>query len=155
MDNLKLAFLDALTRFARQRPGIDWRDYGDDGAAYRAECRAVTRDLADFNKLMREINWRDGITGAELVECCARAFSGRLSCNVAASIVAGSAATGYRVTFEYCTGQYWPTEYRKAACAVLARALWRYWAADATDADAVRRTARRELGRGLASRWFN
>jgi hypothetical protein len=25
---------------------------------------------------------------------------------------------------DYCTGQYFPTEYRRAACAVLASALW-------------------------------
>jgi hypothetical protein len=145
MDNLKLAFLNALTKFARQRPGIDWREYGGDGAAYRSECRAVTRDLKDFRELLRAVELRDAVTGAALVECCARAFSGRLSCNV----------EGGRVAFDYCTGQYWPTEYRKAACAVLACALWMYWAADAADADAIRRTARRNLSRGVALRYFN
>jgi hypothetical protein len=28
---------------------------------------------------------------------------------------------------DYTTGQYWPTEYRRAAAAVLASALWSYW----------------------------
>ncbi len=31
-----------------------------------------------------------------------------------------------KVTIEYTTGQYMPTEYRKAVCAVLASALWEY-----------------------------
>lgn len=30
----------------------------------------------------------------------------------------------HTATLDYCTGQYWPTEYRKAACAVLASAVW-------------------------------
>jgi hypothetical protein len=30
------------------------------------------------------------------------------------------------VEIDYCTGQYFPTEYRRAACAVLASALWEY-----------------------------
>jgi hypothetical protein len=28
---------------------------------------------------------------------------------------------------QYTTGQYWPTEYRKAAAAVCASALWDYY----------------------------
>lgn len=70
-----------------------------------------------------------------------------------------------RVRLKYCTGQYWPTEYRAAACAVLASALWAYWRDCCPDDEAARRglspgswvrcTARRELGAPLARRWFD
>ena len=101
--------LHALDRWTRQRPGLDFRNYGD-VAAYRAELRTITRDLADFRALAvavgtldpAKIDWQDAF----------RAYSGRLSWD------------GQRL--DYCTGQYWPTEYRKAACAALASVLWDY-----------------------------
>lgn len=104
---LILANLDA---FVRQRSGMDYRDYGD-AASYRSEQRAVTRDLHDYRTLRAAVQWRDGIDAAALKDAF-RAFSGRLTWN------------GKRM--DYCTGQYFPTEYRKAACAVLASALWDY-----------------------------
>src|SRR3990167_287401 len=36
----------------------------------------------------------------------------------------GSVPAYGSTSIDYCTGQYFPTEYRKAACAVLASALW-------------------------------
>jgi hypothetical protein len=57
---------------------------------------------------------------------------------------------------DYCTGQYFPTEYRRAVCSVLSSALWDYFRTNGADTgDDIRRTARRELGRSIASRWFN
>lgn len=58
---------------------------------------------------------------------------------------------------DYCTGQYWQTEYRRAACAVLASAIWSYWRDGLTGeniGDRLRASARRTFGRGIASRWF-
>jgi hypothetical protein len=81
------------------------------------------------------------------------------------------------VAIDYCTGQYWPTEYRKATCAVLSQAIWAWTSAHAMPAptlhhnsetgetvqrfkglrvgDYLRASFRREFGRGMASRWFN
>lgn len=54
-------------------------------------------------------------------------------------------------TLDYCTGQYFCTEYRAAACAGLSLALRRYWRADGID---VQTMAQQCLGRGIAARWF-
>jgi hypothetical protein len=62
---------------------------------------------------------------------------------------------------DYCTGQYWPTEYRRAACAVLASALWAYQRdnlkpdPDCRPGDVLRAHFRKEFGRRIANRWFN
>jgi hypothetical protein len=57
---------------------------------------------------------------------------------------------------DYCAGQYFPTEYRAAACRTLASALWCYWSDGGRhSADQIRAAARRHLGRGIAKRWFN
>lgn len=89
----------------------------------------------------------------------------------------------HTATLDYCTGQYWPTEYRKAACAVLASAIWDWMrehcmpapmarhASDTRDCyiwknasgrsaivsagDYLRAAARREFGATIARRWFN
>ena len=74
-----------------------------------------------------------------------RAFSGRLSWDGA--------------SLSYCTGQYYPTEYRLAAAAVLRAALWDYWRAnvgpDVEDKRArILKAARDNLSAGVFRRWF-
>ena len=78
---------------------------------------------------------------------------------------------------DYCTGQYFPTEYRKAACAVLASALWNWQRDNMPKADLIkangdgpvcevypgavsagdwlRASFRRQFGRSITNRWFN
>ena len=143
-----------LEAHVRQRPGLDPRDYGggrDGWADYRSEARSIQKDRAEFFELL----------AVAAVECNSealvdgfRAYSGRLS------LVKRPDGTW---GLDYCTGQYWPTEYRAAACAVLASALWdtmrgRYAASarkSESPGDAIRRRFRERFGRGLASRWFN
>lgn len=164
MTDTRQAILDALDAFVRQRSGMDWRNYGD-AASYRDEQRSITRDLHDYRELRRAVQWREGIDADALREAF-RAFSGRLQWD------------GRQL--DYCTGQYFPTEYRKAACAVLAAALWDYarenmpegsrqgasegtlWYPPFTPGkprisagDWLRQYFRREFGRGIQSRWFN
>ena len=132
--------LRALDAWVRQRPGMDPGNY--DRAGYRSDSRAITRDLHDYRTLAAAVA-RSSIDAKALADAFPRAFSGRLTWD------------GKRL--DYCTGQYWPTEYRKAACAGLAQALWTYHAADyAPGAGAeIRKAFRRMFGRGIASRWFN
>jgi hypothetical protein len=155
----KARILDLLTVWIHQRPGLDYGNYGDP-ALYRAEVRGITRQLHDARTLLRAVRWR-GITGAML----RAAFdSGRLSYDPITGL-------------DYTTGQYWPTEYRRAACRVLASALWRYQADHCMPAptlhhnsetgelvqrykgeragDYLRGVFRKEYGRGLAGRYFN
>lgn len=157
----KQSILEALSKFARQRPGLEFGNYGD-AASYRAELRQITRDLTEFRALLNSVYARESITAQDLLAASRDAYSGRLTIRDDGTI-------------DYCTGQYWPTEYRKACCAVLARALWRdngrHMPAPQgkltrthgehdniegiTPGDWLRRQARREFGRGIASRWFN
>jgi hypothetical protein len=143
-DPEKVTILQALTAFAAQRPGLEYANYGDP-ASYRAESRAITRDLHHVYTLLHRVQLAHSITSADLKDAF-RAFSGRLSWD------------GSRL--DYTTGQYFPTEYRRAVCAVLAAALWDYWRdcvpeSVSNRAEWIRCTARRELGRTLADRWFH
>ncbi len=139
----KQAILDTLRKFARQRPGLEFGNYGD-YKAYRSELRSITRDLAHAETLLRAVE-RSDIDAAAILRA---ADGGRLSI----------AVDGEKVRIDYCTGQYWPTEYRKAVCRVLASALWEHVRDSMTGddiGDRIRAHFRREFGRGIAGRYFN
>lgn len=137
----KQQLLATLSAFIRQRPGLEFGNYGD-ASSYRSEMRGITRDLHHAQELLAAVAMRDGITAADLVRASDDSFSGRLQ------FVRDGAA------IDYCTGQYWPTEYRKAACAVLSGALWVYWRTNYPK-DPPRDCAKRILSRAVAKRWFN
>lgn len=133
--------LEKLHRFIRQRPQLEFANYGD-AAIYRKELRQITRDKRDAEAMLFYV-WRSQITPEELGNAAKCAFSGRL------------VWTGDE--WDYTTGQYWPTEYRKAACAVLAHVLRGYWLTsrdELTPAGRAFGTAKAELGVGVAKRWF-
>ena len=139
--------LHALAAFAATRPGLDPRNYissWSDTAgrkAYASEVRSITRDLHHARALLTAVRL-SGITEAQLIEAF-RAFGGRLSWD------------GQRL--DYCVNSYYPTEYRRAVCAVLASALWVYFREDCgcDTGDKIRLSARRALPRAIVSRWFN
>lgn len=180
----KQQIIEALRKWINQRPGLEFGNYGD-WAAYRSELRSIARDRRDALELLQAVTWRDGITAERLLEGF-RAYSGRLKIESRysvngkgafrtieeAEIVAGKylpSIVGVRefAVLDYCVGQYWPTEYRRAACAVLASALWDHARDDRSPSDGtlrqikqskgdwLREHFRREFGRGIASRWFN
>ena len=72
-----------------------------------------------------------------------------------------SESSAHFYEIDYCTGQYWPTEYRRAACAVLAGAVWGWLrdecikSTDGMQAGNIRKAAAREFSRPVARRWFN
>jgi hypothetical protein len=141
--------LKLLDHWIRQRPGLEFGNYGD-VANYRQESRRITRQKRDAETLLRAVMWRSSIDVPQLKEAFG-AFSGRLQF-----------VELPKPHLEYCTGQYWPTEYRAAACAVLASALWEYArnnipAEDhpGSAGDWLRDHFRKEFGRHIAERWFN
>lgn len=144
---MKQQIIDALRAFARQRPGLEYGNYGDP-VAYRAETRAITKDLHQARELLRYVELRDSITAADIIKASESAYSGRLT-------------IGADATIDYCTGQYWPTEYRRAVCAVLAQVVWAWLRDQCMPAGTVepgkylRASLKREFGRGMAARWFN
>ena len=140
MDRSQL--IQALDAFISARPGFDPTNYAGAPEAYRADARRALRQLHDARAMLRAIHWRESITADDIV----RAKHHRVD-----FVAAGNVA---RV--DYTTNSYYPTEYRAAACATLASALWDYFRTKcgAETADDIRRMARMELGRSIANRWF-
>ena len=99
--------LVALLDFAAQRPGLDLCNYGS-WQSYRSEATQITRQWHTICELVRIANHYD-VTDEQILAASEWAYSGRLRW------------TG--TTWAYCTGQYWPTEYRSAVIAVLRYAL--------------------------------
>lgn len=123
-DSRKQAICEALRTWVSQRPGFDPNNY--DRAGYLSDSRMVQRQLHDARELLRAVEL-SGITADALIAAFPRAFSGRLLLKVVErKDYFADGRSEFRAFLEYCTGQYWCTEYRAAACAVLASALWDY-----------------------------
>ena len=156
--------LAALRAHIESRPGIEPGNYGS-WRDYRNEAASITRDLHTARRLLAEVSRHESIGEAEL-RAAFRALSERLQL-----VDREDGAIG----ISYCTGQYYPTEYRKAACAVLASALWD-WTRDQcmpkpeerpgkygpeqfyngkSAGDWLRTHFRREFGSHIARRYFD
>lgn len=144
------ALLETLAQWINQRPGLDPRNYisdyrdADGRAAYRSEARSITRQLHDARALLRYIKLHPTIDAQRILD----AARGRLTIKPA----------GESFEIDYCTGQYWPTEYRSAAARVMASAIWDYFRKDcirSEGADSIRALAKKEFPAPIARRWFN
>lgn len=116
----KQTLIAALDRFIRQRPGLEYGNYGDP-VTYRAEVRSIGKDLKHAQTLLSAVAWRDSITADSIIAASRSAFSGRLTI---------TEPTPGKFSLSYCIGQYWPTEYRRAVCAVLSQTLLAHWRDD-------------------------
>ena len=109
----------ALVCYAAQHPGLEYGNYAsgwndtDGRRAYFAESHQITKHWHRVRNAVRSLY---GVTNDEIIEACRRAFSGRLTME--------QTEKGWRV--DYCSGQYWPTEYRKAVASVLEYAAEAY-----------------------------
>ena len=139
MTERKQLIIEVLTKWVNQRPGLDFADYGD-CVAFNAERRAITKTRLEAFELLRYVEG-SSIT-CEALERAFSAYSGRLK------LVEGSKG----LTLDYCTGQYWPTEYRNAVCAVLSSAIWHYFNENGSNPV---ESAKREFSRSTAKKWFN
>lgn len=144
MENLtdKEKIVNVLRAWVNQRPGIDPRDYGD-YASYRSESRRVTSQKHDAEELLRAVEL-SGMT-AEDLKAGFHAFSGRLQLT----------EKDGEYKLDYCTGQYFPTEYRLAACAVLSSALWDYYRMPEDTGDSLRARFQRIFGKKMQKKWFD
>ena len=140
-------FMQAVRSWINQKPSLEYANYGCPKAC-RAEYTAIQRDKKHAEYMLSVVN--DYAFSMEDIESAMSAFSGRLSLDIKEGRIIG---------FNYCTGQYWPTEYRKAACAVMAQLLWDAWRAEFKDSEhvgnAIRKQARAVFGRTIANAWFN
>lgn len=118
-EQLTPEIFEVFRHFINQRPGLDPRNYFSNWCdhngrrAYQSEARSIQADgkrarAALSNALLFSFTPEN----AAALNDATHAFSGRLQ------IVF---ETGKGIALDYCTGQYWPTEYRKAAAAVLER----------------------------------
>ena len=129
----KQSIISAMRAFINHRPGLEWGNYASSDhkasvRAYQQEARSIRRDLHDARALLTAVEAVEGIDAAALVEASQRAFSGRLM------LVEDG--------IDYCTGQYWPVEYRRAVAAVCAQAL------------RVHGPVGGMFSRSIAKRWF-
>ncbi len=135
---------ELLQAFVNQRPGMDPRDYAS-YTDYRREAREITRDLHDFRALLSLAFYTVPNLDEKLTELLSRE-SGRLTLK--------------NGRLEYCTGQYFPTEYRPAACRALVSILWRQRAAELEKSgeeytgEDIRKYFRRRLPRRTAQNYF-
>lgn len=159
------AILDALGNWIRQRPGLEFGNYGS-VSSYRSELRGITRDRRDAERLWTAVANRTESIPVGALRAAFRAFMGRLSVTTTETGQEGTGA--WTAQLDYVAGQYWPTEYRAAACAVLASALWdakrdATYNVKAPELEAkgksygtwIRAEFRREFGRGIQSRWMD
>jgi len=139
----KQTIIDALHQWINQRPGLEFGNYGD-VSSYRAEMRSIGKDLQHARAMVNYVAWHDSIT-AEMIMSAAD-NGGRLTLTV----------NGDKVTINYVTGQYWPTEYRRAVCALMSSVIWAWLRENCKykTGDDIRKAARRELGQSIANRWF-
>lgn len=150
MNTEKENILKCLQQFVAQRPGMQFANYGD-VSAYRSELRGITKSRHHAETLINAVAWRESITADDIIRASQSAYSGRLT-------IVRTDTGGFRI--DYCTGQYFPTEYRNAVCAVLASVLWDYWRGGNPYGtkpgawDYIRDVARKELGRSIAQVWF-
>ena len=110
----KHTIIAALQQFIADPPNLRRANYGSQ-SSYDADVRAARRDKQDAERLISAVACIQDISADDLKDGF-RAFSGRLQWN-------GS-------HLEYTTGQYRPTEYRKAVCAVCAAVVGRHFARD-------------------------
>ena len=107
----KETVIKLFTNWINQRPGLDWRDYGNSYNAYKNDANNISKQRKEALKALRLFGYLD-YDPETFNTSCRWAYSGRLQ-------VIYNADKGWFI--DYCTGQYWPTEYRQAAAAVLNR----------------------------------
>jgi len=143
----KHEILNMLESFTNERPGLIFADYGD-VRMYREDYRKhCEKPLRDFRELLAAVRWRDSLTAEDIRDALRGAFGSRIELRENEKRI------------DYTPGQYGATEYRHAACDVLARALWAYWREHTpesmTPREYITKNARREFGRGMTARYFD
>ena len=98
-----------LCKFVNQRPGFDLANYGS-MKYYRQDYNECLKDRNSFYELLNLAQSRYGNNFNEALTKQLTESNDRLT------LVDGK--------LQYITGQYFPTEYRNAACRVLVSLIW-------------------------------
>lgn len=135
---------DALLIFINQRTGIDARNYfsswnDKEGVkAFRADYNMILKMGRDARLMLNAIKWREHAVSADVM----------------LEILGNGRLKFYKNKFEFCSNQYWPIEYRAAACRFLRDCYVKAVRESCKDWQEIKARARKELGRGVANRWF-
>lgn len=145
MDHETARMLTAIERHIARRSGLEAGNYLGNMDALKADRAEIARDGRDARAMLRYLRRCLNLPASTMRDAFS-AYGGRLAYDAEGNAV------------EYTPGQYWPTEYRAAAASVLARAFRLHMTQSVTDGmdrtHFARLTAERELGRGIARRWF-
>ncbi len=141
--------VEKLTQFVNQRSGMNFADYGD-VKSYRCEAREITNDRKDYYELLALASQRLGTELAGKLENDLKDSNGRLIMNANGEL-------------EYCTGQYFATEYRPAACRILRDLIWADYRDEKNstgehtykDGTNIRTAIKRNVSRRVAKNYFN
>lgn len=132
--------IEKLTKFVNQRPGLEFANYGD-VSIYRSESAEITRDRNDYFELLSFAHMIVPNLEQKITDYLTNT-SGRLLLNKDGNL-------------EYCTGQYFPTEYRPAANNVLRSVIWSELANTYETGNDIRKAAKRNLSRRVIRNYFN
>ena len=141
--------IEKLVKFVNQRPGLDFANYGE-SKSYNAESREITKDRNDFYELLCLAQRRIEGLEAKLTYNLEKT-SGRLLLNAKGEL-------------EYCTGQYFPTEYRPAASRILAQLIFNDYRDEQEsnspnpvykDGIEIRKAIKKQVSRRVAKNYFN
>ena len=141
--------IEKLVKFASQRPGLDFANYGD-LYYYNKESREITKDLHDFRELLN-LAFRRIDNLEEQLTSYLRNTSGRLLLNANNEL-------------EYCAGQYFCTEYRPACNRVLANLIFASYRDEIEsntpnpvykDGIEIRKAIKRQVSRRVYNNYFN
>lgn len=148
-------YSELLWDFAHKRPGFDLADYGggrDGFKYYRQDYRRALADLHAFRELFYLAQRRHGSNFAEAVHRELLRTSGRLT------------ISEYNpAKLQYITGQYFPTEFRAAACRLLVNLIWNDYMKERNtsgepvykDGHAIRKAIQAALRSRNTKSWFN
>lgn len=108
--------LEKLTTFVNQRPKLDFADYGD-SKYYRQDANEIAKQRKMYYEIF--VACSTVMDKAEIESRILKRFEksvsgGRLTWDKDAQV------------WDYTTGQYWPTEYRRAAAKLLFEIFWSY-----------------------------
>jgi hypothetical protein len=131
--------IELLKKFAFQRPGLDFNDYGE-RKYYMQDSREITKDLHDFCELLNLCTFYIDNLNDKLNDILLTS-SGRLTLN------------GDKL--QYITGQYFPTEYRPACSHLLKNLLWRYFATKYETGQEIKKAIKKITSRRLYNNYFN
>ena len=99
--------LCALIDYGAQAPRLEWGNYGN-RTSYRSEADRIAKQWRSITYLIDAAD-HYRVTDDQIIDASQWAYSGRMNWQ-------GHA-------WEYCTGQYWPVEYRAAVAAILRAVL--------------------------------